>query len=536
MTDSSRGDPESATPAGVRRQEAVADLGRRVLEIDDLDDIRRDAAAVVAETIDAAYASVFELCPEGDAVALCEGVGWADEQLGAATLPTGPDTYAGDVLRTTEPVVVDEFDAQNDRSAPDLLADRGVVGGIAVVLGSPDDPWGLLSVHVTEQRPFADRDVLFVRNVATVLTSAIENAKMERRFDAIFDDPNILVGLLEPDGTVLDINETAMEYVDADLEGVVGEPFWKTPWWTDDGVQSDVKAWTERAATGEYVPFEADLTRPGGGWYTLEGVFRPVTNDDGEVVSIIVSDRDITERRRRERELEASNERLAQFAYAASHDLQEPLRMVTSYLQLLERRYADELDSDAEEFIAFAVDGAERMGDMIDALLEYSRVETRGEPLEPVDLEATLEAVRRDLELQIEESDAEITADSLPRVRGDENQLRQVFQNLLSNAIQYSGDEPPRIRVTAERADSMWRVSVGDEGIGIDPGDQERVFEVFQRLHSHEEHSGTGIGLALCRRIVERHGGEIRLDSEPGEGATFSFTLPPVDEGDEDAG
>ncbi|SFS79287.1 ATP-binding protein [Halostagnicola kamekurae] len=234
------------------------------------------------------------------------------------------------------------------------------------------------------------------------------------------------------------------------------------------------------------------------------------------------------ELRRVRAELERSNERLEQFAYAASHDLEEPLRMVTSYLSLLEDRYADDLDEDAEEFIEYAVDGAERMKAMIDALLQYSRVETQGEPLEPVDLEEVLATVRKNLEVQVEESDATIERQTLPRVLGDRGQLQHVFQNLLSNAIEYSEDEPPRVTISADRDDSMWTVSVRDHGIGIPPEHQEDVFEVFERLHTHDEHAGTGIGLALCRRIVERHGGDIWVDSEPGEGATFSLTLPAV--------
>ena len=229
---------------------------------------------------------------------------------------------------------------------------------------------------------------------------------------------------------------------------------------------------------------------------------------------------------RAQAQLEESNERLEQFAYAASHDMREPLRMVSSYLQLIEKRHADDLDEEGEEFLEFAVNGANRMQEMIDALLDYSRVDTQGDPFEPVDLNAVLADIQKDLEVRIERSDAEIEIEELPRVEGDAAQLRQLFQNLLSNAIEYSGDEPPRIEVTAEGDGAEWIVSVSDEGIGIDPEDQERIFEVFQRLHSHEEHAGTGIGLALCERIVERHGGEIWVDSEPGEGTTFSVTLP----------
>ena len=236
------------------------------------------------------------------------------------------------------------------------------------------------------------------------------------------------------------------------------------------------------------------------------------------------------ERRQRERALEKSNERLEQFAYAASHDLQEPLRMVTSYLRLIEKRYGDALDDDGEELFEFAVDGADRMREMIDGLLKYSRVQTGGDPLEPVDLDDVLEEAIEDLRVRIEESGAEISAATLPRVRGDETQLRQLFENLLSNAIEYSEDDPPRVAVSVERSESDWIVSVRDEGIGIDPEDTDRIFDVFQRLHGREEHSGTGVGLALCNRIVERHGGRLWVDSEPGEGSTFSFTLPAAGE------
>ncbi|WP_436344415.1 ATP-binding protein [Natronorubrum sp. FCH18a] len=259
-------------------------------------------------------------------------------------------------------------------------------------------------------------------------------------------------------------------------------------------------------------------------WFLMRAA--PFTDGDRRYVA--VAHFDITERHEYQRRLEESNERLEQFAYAVSHDLREPLRMVTSYLELLERQYAGELDASADEFIDYAVDGAERMKAMIEGLLEYSRIDTRGESFDSIDLEAVLDDVLLDLERRIEESDAEITSESLPTVAGDASQLRQLFQNLLDNAIEYSGEQPPRVTISATRDEDEWIVSVSDEGIGIDSADEDRVFEVFQRLHSHEEHAGTGIGLALCRRIVERHGGEIWIDSGPNDGTTFSFTLPAV--------
>ncbi|RKD98350.1 ATP-binding protein [Halopiger aswanensis] len=316
------------------------------------------------------------------------------------------------------------------------------------------------------------------------------------------------------------LNEQAVAILDRSREDLLGRPVWET---IPDAVEPFFREQYQTAMeTQEPVSFEIEAATFDA-W--LEFAVYP--SESG----LSVYFRDISERKAYEQQLEASNERLEQFAYAASHDLQEPLRMVTSYLQLLERRYADDLDDDAEEFIDFAVDGAERMREMIDGLLEYSRVETQGDPLEPVDLNDLLADVREDLRVRIEESDADIEAEDLPRVDGDASQLRQVFQNLLTNAIQYSGDDPPRVRVSAERAGDRWEVSVRDEGVGIDPDDQDRIFEVFQRLHSREDHPGTGIGLSLCRRIVERHGGEIRVDSEPDEGTTFSFTLPAVGTG-----
>ena len=290
-----------------------------------------------------------------------------------------------------------------------------------------------------------------------------------------------------------------------------------------------VQAGIERALeTGEPKHEEVRIIRDGEvRWIEAPGY--PVQDDDGPTRIIGVA-RDITERKTYEGKLRESNERLQQFAYAASHDLQEPLRMVSSYLRLIENRYADELDEDGEEFITFAVDGADRMREMIEGLLAYARVETKGDSFEPIDLNAVLEDVLTDLQFQINEHDAEITTAELPIVEGDASQLRQLFQNLVENAIEYSGDEPPRVHISATRSSGEWALSVSDEGIGIDPEHQNRIFEVFQRLHSQDEHAGTGIGLALCKRIVERHGGQIWVDSEPGEGATFSVSLPAPDE------
>lgn len=257
----------------------------------------------------------------------------------------------------------------------------------------------------------------------------------------------------------------------------------------------------------------------------------------GKPYRMVGSHLDLTEWRRAQRELERtaaelrrSNEELEQFAYVASHDLQEPLRMVASYTQLLQRRYAAQLDAAANEFIDFAVDGAKRMQGFIQDLLHYSRVGAgRPEP-QRVELDEILATALHNLSVMIRETGADILADPLPCVRGDARQLAQLFQNLLGNAMKFQRPgETPRIRVTAareEEAGGLWRIGIADNGIGIEPRFFERVFVIFQRLHSRDEYAGSGLGLAICKKIVERHGGRIWVDSQKGRGSVFFFTLP----------
>jgi signal transduction histidine kinase len=232
--------------------------------------------------------------------------------------------------------------------------------------------------------------------------------------------------------------------------------------------------------------------------------------------------------REKTEKLARSNEDLEQFAYVASHDLQEPLRMVTSYVQLLSKRYGGKLDADANEFIDFAVDGAVRMRKLINDLLTYSRVGTQGKELSPTDSEAALAQSVKDLEVTIEENGAFVTHDPLPTVMADRPQLGQLFQNLIGNAIKFRGTEPPRVHISASRNGKGWIFSVRDNGIGVAPEYSERIFIIFQRLHGRQEYAGTGIGLAICKKIVERHGGHIWVESDLGKGATFCFSLPAV--------
>lgn len=228
--------------------------------------------------------------------------------------------------------------------------------------------------------------------------------------------------------------------------------------------------------------------------------------------------------------LRRSNEELQQFGYIVSHDLTEPLRTVTNYLQLLARQYQGKLDATADEYIAFAVDGAQRMQELIRALLAYTRVGGSADvAFTSVDCEALLARTLHGLAIAIQETDAEVTHDPLPTVRGDASQLGLVLQNLIGNALKFRGNAAPRIHISAQREARGWRFAVRDNGIGIDSKHSERIFQVFQRLHTHSEYPGTGIGLAICKKIIERHGGRIWVESTPGQGSVFLFTISEMD-------
>ena len=230
-------------------------------------------------------------------------------------------------------------------------------------------------------------------------------------------------------------------------------------------------------------------------------------------------------------ELGRANAEFDQFASVVSHDLQEPLRMITAYIKLLQKQYGGKLDKDAVEFIGYTVDGTKRMEALITGLLAYSRVGTRGKEFAPTDCNAVLARALFNLTAVLYESGARITHDPLPTVRGDERQLVQLFQNLLDNAIKYRGANPPEIHVGCQRDGDMWRFSVTDNGIGVNPEEAERIFVIFQRLHSRDDYSGTGVGLAICKKIVERHQGKIWLESGSQQGSTVFFILPRAEAG-----
>ncbi|MGB9978408.1 PAS domain S-box protein [Methanobacterium sp.] len=339
-------------------------------------------------------------------------------------------------------------------------------------------------------------------------------------------DPLVTIG---PDGKITDVNGATEAVTGHTRDELIGTDF------------SDYFTQPEKAREGYKQVFKDRWIID----YPLEikhkkGHITPVLynasvyeDESGKVIGVFAAARDITERKKAEKmlklkleELARSNAELEQFAYVSSHDLQEPLRMIGSYLQLLQRRYHGELDDKADKYIDFAVDGASRMQNLINDLLEFSRVTTRAREFESTDCEFILNQALFNLEISIKESEAVISNDHLPTLMADSTQLTQVFQNLISNAIKFRSEKTPEINISAREKGDEWIFSIADNGIGIDPKHSERIFEVFKRLHKRREYPGTGIGLSICKKIVERHGGHIWVESEIDKGSVFYFTLP----------
>ena len=339
-------------------------------------------------------------------------------------------------------------------------------------------------------------------------------------------DPLVTIG---PDGKITDVNEATELITGYSRDELIGTDF--TNYFTEP--EKAKKVYQEVFKEGFVSEYDLEIQHRNGSIKPVLYNASVYKDEYGEVIGVFAAARDITERKKAEEilklkleELARSNAELEQFAYVSSHDLQEPLRMVTSYLQLLQRRYQGNLDDKADKYINFAVDGAFRMQNLINDLLEFSRVTTRARDPVPMDSEFILDQVLSNLEVFIEENEATVSHCSLPEVIADSTQLVQVFQNLIINGIKFHSEEAPKIHISAGRNAREWIFLVQDNGIGIDPQYYEKIFEVFKRLHKKEEYPGTGIGLAICKKIIERHGGRIWVESELDKGSTFYFTLP----------
>ncbi|OGA70257.1 MAG: hypothetical protein A3G81_27010 [Betaproteobacteria bacterium RIFCSPLOWO2_12_FULL_65_14] len=426
--------------------------------------------------------------------------------------------------------------APDDRPMRRTVREGKPLAGVVIGI-KRDDGWitwllvntGFLR-HVGEQNYYGI--VATIADITALRKAEAAVRDSEALFRTSFELASSGIAHVDLGGHFMRVNRRLTEilgYTEAEL---IGRSVKEVSYVEDRNLTDAVRA-RVRAGELESARFEKRYVRKHGGivWVNL-GVAL-VRDSGGTPQYEIAMFDDITERKEAEaalreahEELKRSNSELEQFAYVASHDLQEPLRMVSSYTQLLGRRYGERFDPDAKEFMAYIVDGAARMKQLIEDLLAYSRVGTKGKDFKPVEVEKALRRAITNLKAAIDESGAAVTHDPLPTLHADEVQLAQLFQNLMGNALKFRSASVPRIHVSAADLGDAHEFTVRDNGIGIEPQYFERIFMVFQRLHNKGEYPGTGIGLAICKKVVERHGGQIRVESKPGEGSAFTFTLP----------
>ena len=344
--------------------------------------------------------------------------------------------------------------------------------------------------------------------------------------------PTIITDCNQPDDPIVFVNQAFLDLTGYGRKEVVGRNcrFLQGP---DTDPESIAKL-REAVRRKEFLRIQIYNYKKDGTPFWNDLIMSPVMDTKGEVTHFIGLQTDDTERKEREEELRKSREDLArsnqeleQFAYVASHDLQEPLRMIISYLQLIESRYSSSLDDKGRKFIGYAVGGGKRMQDLISDLLTFSRVRNGDLRLQSTDMNRAAEDALQNLQFQIKESDAQVTMRGLPVIQADQVQMTQLLQNLIGNSLKYRSKEiVATVDVSARTVKGFWEFTVKDNGIGIEPEYHARIFNIFQRLHTREEYPGTGIGLAICRRIVERYGGSISVRSELGRGSSFTFTVP----------
>jgi PAS domain S-box-containing protein len=363
-----------------------------------------------------------------------------------------------------------------------------------------------------------------------------ESAAIHR---ALIDQSNNFIGLMSLDGTLIDANRTALAAAGIERGEALGKPFWETPWWNHSAeLQERLKQSVAQVSQGSADKFEATHLTGDHQQVDVDFSLKPVKDDDGKTIYLIPEGQDITLHKQREQQLQQvcdrvdnSNRELEQFAYVASHDLQEPLRKIASYCQLLKEEQSHRLNDDGREYLDVSIDAAKRLQLLIRDLLAFARVNTHGKEPAATQANDSVRGAIANLEVAIEDRNAVVTVDPLPCVMADTGQLMHLFQNLICNAIKYCRTPVPRVHIGGRDLGSQFEFYVEDNGIGIEPKFQERIFHIFQRLHNRREYSGTGIGLALCKRIVERLGGEIWVESTQGAGSTFHFTLNKPQEG-----
>ena len=500
----------------VQEQTLFAEIGRIISSSMDINDVYQDFANQVQKLMSFDRISLSILNKDDSMLTNAYVLGEAMEARGVGETFSMFGTPAEDAILTGETILV-QGSADVLRARYPQMVFHHMRSIVMAPLIFENEPIGLLNVRSLTENAYTQRDINMLTQIARQIAPAIAISQLyaEQRRLATFPlhNPNPVIEA-NLDGSIAYCNPLAEQ---------------RFPNLPDMGARHPIMAEIDEiiediTTSGGFHSREVDV---GDETYQQRIVHIPATNQ------IRVYSNDITPRKRAQEklarqadELARSNAELQEFAYVASHDLQEPLRVISGFVQLLSDRYSGQMDETADEFIGYVVDGTERMKILINDLLEYSRVGTRGRPLEPVESSSALEHALANLRVAINESNAKITHDRLPKVQGDINQISQLFQNLISNGMKFCSDKRPEIHISSVRLGESWVMSVSDNGIGIDPAHNDRIFGMFKRLHGRGEYPGTGIGLAICSKIVERHMGKIWVESEVGNGATFSFTLP----------
>jgi PAS domain S-box-containing protein len=459
-----------------------------------------------------------------------------DELIGQQVKNIIPEGFAerliADATRSTAEALAQQIGTGIELSARRKSGSTFPIELMLSPLASPDGI--LVTAAIRDISVRKDAEQHLAETVTELKRSNSESKESEAKYRALLEAAPDAMVVVSQAGKIVLLNLQAEkqfgyqrdELIGQDVKNIIPEGFAERL--VADATRSTAEALAQQIGTG----IELSARRKSGSTFPIEIMLSPLASPDGILVTAAI--RDISVRKDAEQhlvktvaELKRSNDELQQFAYVASHDLQEPLRMVASYTQLLGHRYKGRLDADADEFIAYAVDGASRMQGLIQDLLAYSRAGTSGNALDEISSEHALQDALANLRGTIDESGAIVTHDPLPAITTDSTQLTQVFQNLVGNAIKYRRAETPRVHISAAaNGREEWIFTVKDNGLGIDAQYFERIFVLFQRLHGREEFKGTGIGLTICKKMLERLGGRIWLESEPGTGSAFYFALP----------
>jgi PAS domain S-box-containing protein len=390
--------------------------------------------------------------------------------------------------------------------------------------------WGRVICTKVELAPGNVVVMSLIEDIESEIQDRDDRIKAEKRFETIFKSSPSGIIISRNEGEIIHVNPTFANMVGERAEQLEGANIFDFTYEEDLKETKKLLQMLNKGKINEY-DIEKRYVKKNGEVFWAKTLVSLMERDGDDVYRVAVVE-NIDRRKKAEQKLEEKNKELTEinqelehFAYVASHDLQEPLRTIASFIQILNKRYGETLDEDGKQFMGFVVEGAKRMQLLIRDLLEYSRVNRFNTDYEKVDLNEVFNKVNRVLKEKIDSTDALILAENLPVIQGNKIQLTQVFQNLIDNAIKFRGKKKPEITITVEELPSKWRIAVSDNGIGISPEYHQRIFIIFQRLHTHEEYTGTGIGLALCKKIIERHGGEVWVESKKNKGTTFTFTI-----------